>query len=189
MATKYDCGVKRTRSSHNAMMQRCFNAKRKSFPDYGGRGISVCERWKDFKNFVEDMGIRPHGTCLERINNDGNYTKENCKWATASEQNINKRDNVKILIKGQTKTLSEWCEFYQINIGTVRYRKHKKNLDWEAAFESSFDEVRKLAGSGYRHIYKKRGRYVVIVLKKWIGAFKSLDRAILERDNFYAKKR
>jgi hypothetical protein len=71
---------------------RCNNPNNASFPDYGGRGISVCERWSDFPNFLSDMGTRPSPLhSLDRIDNDGNYEPSNCRWATAQEQQRNKR--------------------------------------------------------------------------------------------------
>ena len=74
-----------------SMKQRCLNPNSTSFPYYGGRGITICDRWDDFLNFYEDMGERPEGMSLDRIDSDKGYYKENCKWSTIEEQNRNRR--------------------------------------------------------------------------------------------------
>ena len=77
-----------------SMLQRCNNTKNPDYSRYGGRGITVCERWTKFENFYADMSDRPEGRTLDRINNEGNYEFDNCRWATASEQNDNRRNTV-----------------------------------------------------------------------------------------------
>lgn len=107
-----------------AMRQRCYYAKFKQYADYGGRGIIVCERWKDsFENFLEDMGPKPSPQhSLDRKDTDGNYTPENCRWATKLEQAQNARSNVLLTFQGKTQTISAWAKEIGMNYDTLKFR-------------------------------------------------------------------
>lgn len=92
-----------------SMISRCTKPKFSYYHLYGGRGITVCERWRKFENFVADMGMRPSSEhSLDRIDNDGNYEPSNCRWATRLQQNNNKRSNHFVTCDGVKKTLIEW---------------------------------------------------------------------------------
>lgn len=97
------------------MKARCNNSNNPQYHSYGGRGVSVCKRWHDFKNFFEDMGAPPKGTSIDRINNNKNYTPKNCRWADVSTQNNNRRDNKWITWRGKTQTLAQWCRQTGVN--------------------------------------------------------------------------
>lgn len=112
----------RTYSSWTAMKRRCINPDCTEFPSYGGRGISVCERWMEFSNFYADMGERPNGKSIDRIDNNGNYEPGNCRWATPTEQQNNRRCNRLLTFDGVTKTLEQWGRHFNINPSTVSRR-------------------------------------------------------------------
>jgi len=93
------------------MKDRCFNLNHPRYSNWGGRGITVCDRWLNFKNFLADMGLKPGSKhSLDRINNDGDYCPDNCKWSTNAEQQNNQRSNHLITIESKTRTIAQWAK-------------------------------------------------------------------------------
>lgn len=106
-----------------SMIWRCNNKARADYKHYGGRGISVCQRWaSSFQNFIDDMGPKPSQHSLGRIDNDGNYEPNNCRWETLSQQARNKRTNRVITYEGKSMTLVEWAEATGLNRDTISKR-------------------------------------------------------------------
>ncbi len=114
------------------MKDRCSNPKSPNFSRYGGRGIKVCERWQTFENFYSDMGLRPEGCSIDRINNDGNYEPVNCKWATNKQQANNKTSNKLFTWHNETLTLAQWSEFFGLS-GTVLNSRLARGWSFEVA--------------------------------------------------------
>lgn len=108
------------------IMSRCRNPNEPAYPNYGGRGISICARWHDFRNFLADMGLRPspHHS-IDRIDNDGPYAPDNCRWATRIEQNRNTRASRIITWNGQARHLKAWAEETGIKYKTLHARLQK----------------------------------------------------------------
>jgi hypothetical protein len=104
------------------MIQRCTNPKNKNWQQYGARGITVCERWRTYANFLADMGERPHGLTIERVNNDGQYEPTNCIWADRATQINNRRNTVRLTYDGQTLLLSEWATKLGVRYATLAAR-------------------------------------------------------------------
>jgi hypothetical protein len=108
------------------MKSRCNNPKATGYEMYGGRGISVCESWNEsFFNFLADMGPRPDGTQLDRIDNDKGYYKENCRWVSSKINCNNTSKNVWIEFEGQKKTITQWAEEIGIKVNTLQYRLYR----------------------------------------------------------------
>jgi hypothetical protein len=113
-----------------AMLRRCRNPNTRDYPHYGGRGIRVCPRWLDFAEFMADMGPRPTSRhWIDRIDNDGDYCKENCRWATVVEQERNRGNNRLLTLHGETKCLAAWAEQYGADPDTIGTRLKR---GWEA---------------------------------------------------------
>lgn len=108
---------------YTSMLRRCYDEGCPQFCDYGGRGIEVCERWRTgFEAFYADMGDRPEDKSLDRIDNDGPYSPENCRWATRSEQANNRRDSKWVEYRGKTQTLRQWANELTLDYDLVKYR-------------------------------------------------------------------
>lgn len=106
----------------DGMIQRCHNPKSKDYKNWGGRGIKVCPQWRDFINFYKDMGDKPKGMSLGRIDNDRGYSKSNCRWETWIEQHQNRRNNKLMEYCGELKPMAYWYRKFAINKSTFEWR-------------------------------------------------------------------
>lgn len=105
------------------MIARCYDPADPSYKNYGGRGIKVCDRWREsFENFIADMGEPPKGMSIERINNDGNYCRENCRWATNKEQSRNKRNNHFYTLGDRIAILADFAEEFGVCFSMLKCR-------------------------------------------------------------------
>lgn len=120
-------------SIHRSMMDRCYLPTSHAYHRYGGRGIVVCERWHDFENFYADMGDKPKGMSLERMNNDKPYSPENVRWASAKDQANNRRSNVVLEYCGKKQTMQQWCDELGLKIATVWARLNRYGYSVEKA--------------------------------------------------------
>lgn len=118
------------------MRERCRNPRNVSFSNYGGRGITVCDRWKEFINFISDMGNPPPDTSIDRINNDGNYEPDNCRWATRQEQGNNTRSNRLITLNGVTQNITQWAAAIGHTTHTIT-RRLKRGLSIEKSLSTT----------------------------------------------------
>lgn len=139
---------------YNNMKKRCFNHKDKRYNRYGGRGIKICDRWlESFENFYSDMGSRPTPKhSIDRINNDGDYCPENCKWATIIEQNSHTNQTRLLTYNGETHHLAEWARITGLTYKTISMRIDR-GWDIEKAIttskeKSSKDKARYLTYNG-----------------------------------------
>lgn len=124
----------------SALKKRCYTKTNASYLQYGGRGIKVCDRWlcvNGLNNFIQDMGFAPtKNHSVDRINCDGDYTPENCRWATSKEQGRNRRNNRMIIFGGETKCLADWSE--ELNLPKYILGERLKRLPIEIAFTMKY---------------------------------------------------
>lgn len=119
-----------TKNSYYSMKYRCLNPKSKDYYNY--KDIKICDRWlESFDNFLEDMGERPEGATLDRIEPDKGYYKENCRWADSKKQSLNKNNTKYITYNGETKKFIEFCKELNLHYNTVleRIRRHKWTIE------------------------------------------------------------
>lgn len=132
-------GKRETKIYHifSEIKQRCYNKNNKSYNNYGGRGIIVCQEWlNDFMNFYNWAMNNNYqeGLTIDRIDNDGNYEPNNCRWADRKTQNNNRRNNTSISYNGKTQTLAQWSEELNVDQHTISLRKRKGWSNKECLF-------------------------------------------------------
>ena len=132
--------------SCSGMIMRCTQPKTNGYYRYGGRGIKVCERWlNSFENFYEDMGSRPLGTSIDRINNDGNYELGNCRWTDDFTQAANTSTAVLVTANGKTMPVDAWARELGVSGQAIRYRLSKGLSHYQAINTPFRKHVRKVA--------------------------------------------
>ena len=170
------------------MRQRCNNPKSTYYKYYGGRGIRVCDEWslrgKGYKNFYAwaiENGYKK-GLTLDRIDVNGNYEPNNCRWVTMKEQSINKRNTYYVIYNGVKIPLKILADVLGVNYFTLHSRLKKNTI--ENCSQKELYSTKKVANSGERHITKtKQNHYAVRIKGRWLGTYKTLDEAIKVRDN------
>lgn len=169
------------------MRQRCQNPKTPNYVGYGARGITVCDRWQTFENFYADMGARPSMRhSIDRIDNDGPYSPENCRWATPTEQASNTKSNHRLTYGGRTQTMSQWAREIGVPFSVLDSRCRKLGWSTERALTEPYipltDGFR--VNSGYPGVYWRADRqkwYVRIKVSgrpKHLGIFQDKQDAI-----------
>jgi len=154
-----------------AMLERCYVEENQSFEWYGARGISVCEEWFDFETFFEFWGEPPFpNATIGRIDNDGNYTPDNCRWETQAQQNNNSVRSRRITWKGRTQTLRDWAREYNVGMRRLWERHVRRGWDFERAlttpcpkgFDQEAKERKERADQLWQlngHLYNARSRH------------------------------
>ena len=173
--------VTREYRAYRDMLNRCYYTKHNRYHRYGGRGISVCERWRGpsgFDNFVDDMGMCPQGMQLDRSNNDKDYAPDNCTWATAKAQALNRSTTHLLTHNGKTMSITEWAEECGVPAGTLERRVNYSGMSVADAIETPVGS----ADKSHKHFISFMGK--TQSLKRWaeeLGVRYSLLRTRLIR--------
>lgn len=142
-STKHGDYGTRIYTTWKGIKARCFNKNEKAYKHYGARGIDMYEEWKNdylaFKQWAYDNGYDDTLT-IDRIDVNGNYEPNNCRWVTQKEQNNNTRRTIKITVNGVTKSLKEWCCYLNLNYNTI-YRKYRLNENIEEHFSNLLSDL------------------------------------------------
>lgn len=176
-------------SRYKTMLARCFNIKNRMYPRYGGRGITVCERWLNddgFHNFIFDMGEPPQDGnrySIDRINNDGDYTPENCRWATYLVQANNKSNVNFIEYENEIYAMSDFCRKFNISKDRFSIRLTLYGNNIEDALKICQNETKAGTYTGHKWIiFKKEARrlkkFVVTIPNMKSKAFLTLEEAV-----------
>ena len=136
-------------SSYSNMMTRCYNKNIRDYYRYGGRGIKVCDAWKNNPNgFYMDMGHRPEGCSLDRIDVNGDYTPKNCRWATDTEQSRNRSDSVKVDFFGYIMNIHTAAKLSKLSVRTIKDRLFKQKLTGADLFAKPMSDKERTKKSG-----------------------------------------
>lgn len=172
------------------MKQRCYNHNAPNYNDYGGRGIRICEEWlSSLKSFVEwaELNGYDENLTIERVNVDGDYCPENCKWITIQDQQWNKRNTTHITIDGNTKTIKEWADEYNLKPYNIRYRISMGYSGKDLIKPVVNRKADKQSGEMYVKWNDHDNRWIVVIKGKYIGGSVDLNRAI-EIKNEYLER-
>jgi len=129
-----------------SIKNRCYNPNEPGYTEYGGRGIKVCDRWlgkNGFWNFIDDMGMRPNGCSIDRVDVNGDYEPGNCRWATPKEQSYNRRNNLVFVIDGKTYNTEDAARILGKHPETLRLRKRKGFSDDDIVSKENIKRLRK----------------------------------------------
>lgn len=142
--------LKAMRNAWANTIRKCYNPKHHDYKYYGARGITVCDSWRaSFSNFLTDMGERPEGLTLERIDNEGNYEPKNCRWATRQEQTDNRRTTATVEWQGEKLTVAAWERRFGWKAGVLKARLNRLGYSLEEAFTKPVRCGAKLDGKYY----------------------------------------
>ncbi len=143
---------RRTYQCWQDMKTRCYNERSHNFKNYGARGIAVCDRWlASFDNFVADMGIKPEGLTLERMNNDLGYGPDNFRWATRAEQRANQRTCTYLEFNGERRTVRDWAHHLGMPEQTLHSRLNLNGWPIEKALTTPVDQ--RYSANGKKGLY------------------------------------